>query len=854
MSSLCWLHLSDIHFRPSSEWSDATARDALLEHLRDTISKRGLAIDLIFCTGDIAFGELRGQPLAGQYALAQRFFNELRQVCGNLPAERVFVVPGNHDVNRNAVDPHAQAHWHTLASDASSHASRINQEFAANSGSANFALKRIAEYGDFVRAAFPHQQAPTGHHHYAQVVNIRGCKVGIGGFNSAWTCAGPEDDRNLWLAAEAQFNHMRTALAPANLRIGLIHHPTDCFNLADRQTIEARSKADFDFWLHGHTHDLGLLPHAEGIRICAGATAADSAAESGYTIVRFDTASGQGNALLFDYDKSGRARWKPFTIASVAEHGEQTFTLHRLVPKTPPTAAITHPIATQQTPPPAANPPLFSRPLPPAGPCLERETELARLAEFTSATPPRPVLIHGYGGLGKTEIASACLHSHAARACFGARRLFVSVEALEGTAATDLPARLRQHLDFALFNGALSPTTSIADGLFAALQAGGPALLVLDNFETVVKIDAAHAADQLDQLAPLADAGLALVVTLREPLAQPRSRFASIAPQPFADPAARHLLCHWMDQPAGAALSPRDESALGRLLRVAEGWPIQLQMLGILAAIEGLPGLAKRCPDGAGLMQLTDDLPGRDAHRHPLLSNRLTYDAPSLGDAARSLLRVLAQFPAGLPDDWLEHWPDQTAVRTVQAHKLLATVPGALGEARLKLHTPLRDYLLHAQPLQGVDKALLHIAAHAWWQAQAPELFDDTLQQRPSAAAYRDLHRREVGSIAILRGLGAGPRDIFVRLEARVGDVDDWPQRCAALRAQVLSSAALFPSPEDAEHFAWLLAGSQSIPSAMKESIASLISEKLLPASNREGMQNVLASELDAWSWTFGST
>ena len=32
-------------------------------------------------------------------------------------------------------------------------------------------------------------------------------------------------------------------------------------------------------------------------------------------------------------------------------------------------------------------------------------------------------------------------------------------------------------------------------------------------------------------------------------------------------------------------------------------------MLGILAAIEGLPGLANAAPDGAGLMQLTDDLP-----------------------------------------------------------------------------------------------------------------------------------------------------------------------------------------------------------------------------------------------------
>ena len=34
-------------------------------------------------------------------------------------------------------------------------------------------------------------------------------KVGIAGFNSAWSCAGLEDDRTLWLAAEWQFNSIK---------------------------------------------------------------------------------------------------------------------------------------------------------------------------------------------------------------------------------------------------------------------------------------------------------------------------------------------------------------------------------------------------------------------------------------------------------------------------------------------------------------------------------------------------------------------------------------------------------------------------------------------------------------------
>jgi len=50
--------------------------------------------DLVFATGDVAFA---GQ--ANEYASATKFFDELL-AAANLKRSQLFVIPGNHDVDR----------------------------------------------------------------------------------------------------------------------------------------------------------------------------------------------------------------------------------------------------------------------------------------------------------------------------------------------------------------------------------------------------------------------------------------------------------------------------------------------------------------------------------------------------------------------------------------------------------------------------------------------------------------------------------------------------------------------------------------------------------------------------------
>ena len=131
-NSLTWLHISDIHFTPSTEWRDSAPRRGLLDLLQSKFATdASLRPDLIFCTGDIAFGETTASPLADQYKQAEAFFDELLAACSPgedpLPRERLFAIPGNHDVNRGSINDDAQATLTRWAGEARKHVGPINQ-------------------------------------------------------------------------------------------------------------------------------------------------------------------------------------------------------------------------------------------------------------------------------------------------------------------------------------------------------------------------------------------------------------------------------------------------------------------------------------------------------------------------------------------------------------------------------------------------------------------------------------------------------------------------------------------------------------------------------------------------------
>ena len=90
-----WLHISDLHLN-TTEVESARIREQLPKFLL----RNGIKYDYIFCTGDIR--DSSGAHYKEPFPTAVF----LKNLCGvwNLPMEKLFIVPGNHDVNRSAAD------------------------------------------------------------------------------------------------------------------------------------------------------------------------------------------------------------------------------------------------------------------------------------------------------------------------------------------------------------------------------------------------------------------------------------------------------------------------------------------------------------------------------------------------------------------------------------------------------------------------------------------------------------------------------------------------------------------------------------------------------------------------------
>ena len=94
------LHISDIHIEsdPDKKFDRTVVLEPLLERVREDYEK-GLKPELVAVTGDIAC-----KGIKEEYDLATLFFTDLLDAV-ELGRDRIFIVPGNHDVNRKKYRP-----------------------------------------------------------------------------------------------------------------------------------------------------------------------------------------------------------------------------------------------------------------------------------------------------------------------------------------------------------------------------------------------------------------------------------------------------------------------------------------------------------------------------------------------------------------------------------------------------------------------------------------------------------------------------------------------------------------------------------------------------------------------------
>ena len=236
-----FLHISDLHLRPQQvkRYDQDRVLQGLITFLEN--DRASFPLDMLFVTGDLAQS---GQP--EEYAIVVDLLKRLMDVT-LVPAERVFVVPGNHDVDREV------GRW-LLRTPAKSEDAIA---FFVEAKSRAFHKQKLAAYRKGLSALLGTAR-PLGlgvGEEAVEIVEIKGARIAVASFNSAWFAQGDDDHGKLWLGEpNVERAADRIADEEATFAIALLHHPFDFLHEIERDTVEHWFERSFELVLRGHLH------------------------------------------------------------------------------------------------------------------------------------------------------------------------------------------------------------------------------------------------------------------------------------------------------------------------------------------------------------------------------------------------------------------------------------------------------------------------------------------------------------------------------------------------------------------------------------------------------------------------
>ena len=172
--SLTWAHLSDFHFATDKDWARDEVVQGLLRDLAMFAGKsepaRGaeaLGLDLILVTGDVAYSGKRDE-----YDRARAFFDRLASETG-VDRARIFVVPGNHDIDRRQALPPA------MRPDLGERKA-FEEVWGSAPGRRGLFASKLAAYREFAEKLNPALRFPEEHPGgFFATAEIRGKKIAL---------------------------------------------------------------------------------------------------------------------------------------------------------------------------------------------------------------------------------------------------------------------------------------------------------------------------------------------------------------------------------------------------------------------------------------------------------------------------------------------------------------------------------------------------------------------------------------------------------------------------------------------------------------------------------------------------
>ncbi|WP_367048111.1 BTAD domain-containing putative transcriptional regulator [Streptomyces sp. Je 1-332] len=308
-------------------------------------------------------------------------------------------------------------------------------------------------------------------------------------------------------------------------------------------------------------------------------------------------------------------------------------------------------------------------------PLLGREEDIAAVERLLGDS--RAVTVVGPGGLGKTRLAHAVSRRAEQKVvCFVPLAAVTADADVAMEVATALGAGEGRH-GVVSGHAAADPVSGILGVLGA-----GPALLVLDNCEQVVR----GAADLVQDLVA-SSKELRVLATSRAPLDLTSEAVYAL---PALGPATSVELFTQRARAArsGVELPPH---AVADLCRHLDGLPLAVELAAARVRVMSVPEIARRLGDRFALLRGgARDVPERHRTLHAVVEWSWNLLAPD----ARAALRTLAVFPGSFSGDAAEHVLGDDALLLVEqlAGQSLLTVFDTPAGVRFRMLEVVREF------------------------------------------------------------------------------------------------------------------------------------------------------------------